>query len=177
MPTLLVAPLSRIAETSIDHGACEMISLLGAGHAFHRPASIARDRHLSVDFNDIAEDMPGFVAPQTEHVRRILAFAETWDQRAPLLIHCWMGISRSPAAAILIALALAPEDDEVRLAQALRAASPSATPNPRLIALGDALLGRGGRLERAVRDIGRGSDAMEGEPFALTFGVSEKIQA
>ena len=67
----------------------------------------------------------------------------------------------------LVAAALAPHRDEMELARELRALSPSATPNARLIALADALLRREGRMVEAVRSIGRGCDAFEGEPFAL----------
>jgi predicted protein tyrosine phosphatase len=83
-----------------------------------------------------------------------------------MVIHCWLGISRSPAAAPITACALEPDQDEMALAERLRAASPFITPNARLIEIGDAMLGRGGRLIRAIRAIGRGADAFEG---ALLF--------
>ena len=60
-----------------------------------------------------------------------------------------------------------PEQDEARLAMQLRRLSPSATPNIRLIALADQLLARQGRMETAIRTIGRGADAFEGEVFSL----------
>ena len=66
-----------------------------------------------------------------------------------------------------IAAALAPKRDEAELAQTLRALSPSATPNPRLIAVADALLERNGRMIEAIQSIGRGADAFEGTPFEL----------
>ncbi len=49
----------------------------------------------------------------------------------------------------------------------MRFLSPSATPNPRLIEVADAILGRQGRMIAAIRAIGRGADAFEGAPFAL----------
>ncbi|WP_250130390.1 tyrosine phosphatase family protein, partial [Escherichia coli] len=79
-------------------------------------------------------------------VLKLIEFAHEWDQTAPLLIHCWMGVSRSPAAAVIAALSLYPDQDETELALRLRAASPYATPNARIIAIGDRLLGRKGRL-------------------------------
>ena len=57
----------------------------------------------------------------------------------------------------------------MRLAQRLRAASPTATPNGRLIETADALLGRGGRMRAAIAAIGMGALAYEGEPFHLPF--------
>ena len=86
-----------------------------------------------------------------------------------MVIHCWAGISRSTASAYIAASVLNPELDEVHLATRLRAASPSATPNPRLIALADTILDRKGRMMAAIADIGRGADAFEGTPFELVY--------
>jgi len=170
---VVVSPLSAIAEAAATHGAREMISLLGENHKFHRPGVIDGQRHLVLDMNDIAVETKGFVLPQDHHVQRLLGFARTWDRRAPLVVHCWMGISRSPAAALLVALAIEPDQDDDALARRMRAASPFSTPNMRLVEIGDRLLGRNGRLERAVRAIGRGADAYEGRCFALTVSPDD----
>ena len=90
-----------------------------------------------------------------------------WDRAEPMLIHCYAGVSRSTAAAFIAACALKPERDEFEVARALRAASPTATPNARLVALADAALGRDGRMSEAIAAIGRGEDCFEGTPFAL----------
>ena len=89
------------------------------------------------------------------------------DRTEPMVIHCWAGISRSTAAAYIAACTLGPDRDEVEVANVLRAAAPSATPNARLVALADAALGRRGRMVRAIERIGRGADAFEGTPFAM----------
>ncbi|HET7411244.1 MAG TPA: tyrosine phosphatase family protein [Pararhizobium sp.] len=177
MPYIIVSPLSRLAETVVAHGVREMVSLIGRNHEFHRPAVIDERRHLLVDVNDIAAEAKGLILAQEHHVDRLFRFAQGWDRRAPLVVHCWMGISRSPAAALLVALALNPEQDEDLLARRLRAASPFATPNARLIEIGDGMLGRDGRLIRAVRAIGRGADAYEGLPFTLTLKPEDPMPA
>ncbi|MFS2176358.1 tyrosine phosphatase family protein [Rhizobium pisi] len=170
MTFIVVSPLSRIAEMAVRHKARDMISLIAKEQAFHRPGVIAADRHLTLAMNDIAfKGTGGLVAPDETHVRGIIDFAASWRQETPLLIHCWMGVSRSPAAALIAALSLAPDQSEEALAQRLRVASPFATPNTRLIEIGDALLGRGGRLVAAVRAIGRGADADGDAPFVLAI--------
>lgn len=173
MSYIVVSPLSAIAEAAVAHGAREMISLLGENHAFHRPGVIDGRRHLLLDMNDIAIETDGLVLPQDHHVERLVAFARAWDRRAPLVVHCWMGISRSPAAALLAALAVNPDQDDDALARRLRAASPFSTPNGRLVEIGDRLLRRNGRLVRAVRAIGRGADAYEGRCFAFTVSPDD----
>lgn len=169
MSQIVVSPLSRIAELAVRHKAREMITLMAEKQDFHRPAVISADRHLKLGVNDITFAGTGdLIAPQERHVLEIIEFARAWDQSAPLLIHCWMGVSRSPAAALIASLAVAPGDDDEALALRLRAASPYATPNSRLIEIGDSLLSRGGRLTAAVKAIGRGADADGNAPFVLT---------
>ncbi|OWV89691.1 protein tyrosine phosphatase [Rhizobium sp. N122] len=170
MSFIVVSPLSRIAEMAVRHKARDMISLIAKEQAFHRPGGIAANRHLTLAMNDIAfKGTGGLVAPDETHVQGIIDFAASWRRETPLLIHCWMGVSRSPAAALIAALSLAPDQSDEQLADRLRAASPFATPNARLIEIGDALLNRGGRLVAAVRAIGRGADADGNAPFVLAI--------
>ncbi len=84
-----------------------------------------------------------------------------------MLIHCWAGVSRSTAAAYIIACQRAPGRSEAEIAQALRAAAPYATPNPLMISLADAALGRAGRMSAAIAQVGRGADTFEGALFEL----------
>jgi predicted protein tyrosine phosphatase len=82
-------------------------------------------------------------------------------------MHCYAGISRSTAGAYVAACALNPRRDELAIARALRLASPTATPNYRIVALADQALGRAGRMTTAIEHIGRGAMAFEGDPFRL----------
>lgn len=168
MPRIVVSPLARIAEMAVRHGCTEMLSLVAKGQDFHRPAVISKARHLTLGMNDISfAGTAGLIAPQEEHVQQIVAFAQDWDRTRPMLVHCWMGVSRSPAAAIIAALAVEPEQEDRDLVERLRLASPYATPNTRIVEIGDAVLSRGGRLVAAVRSIGRGADTDGNVPFVL----------
>ena len=169
MGRIVVAPLGRIAELAVRHGCREMLSLVAPRQDFHRPAVIDAQRHLILGVNDIAfAGTGGLVAPGEEHVAAIVAFARGWNREAPLLVHCMMGVSRSPAAALIAALAVHPDQDDEALAARLRRASPQATPNARLIEIGDRLLRRDGRLIAAVRGIGRGADYAGDGPFSFS---------
>jgi predicted protein tyrosine phosphatase len=167
MPTLHVCPLSRLHDIVAETRASHVVSLMGIGAEVPRLTGIAAERHLFIGVSDIVEPLEGHVLAGVEHMERLLAFIGTWGRESPLVLHCWAGISRSTAGAFIAACALAPERDEASIAQALRAASPSATPNPRFVALADDILGRRGRMVDAIRSIGRGADAMEGTPFML----------
>jgi predicted protein tyrosine phosphatase len=167
MPTLHVCSLSRLAETVAATRASHVVTLINAATVVERPPSIEEARHLFIGVSDIVDPLDGHIVPGAEHVERLTTFVRAWPREAPLVIHCWAGISRSTAAAFISTCMLAPERTEMDVALALRAASPSATPNARLVAVADDMLGRGGRMVDAVRAIGRGADAFEGAPFML----------
>ncbi|MER8502796.1 MULTISPECIES: tyrosine phosphatase family protein [unclassified Mesorhizobium] len=162
-----VCSLSKVEETVAKTGAGRLLSLLAAGTEVVRPASITRENHLHLVMHDIAVAQEGMTMPGEEHVVTLLDFARQWDRSRPLVVHCHAGISRSTASAYIIAAALAPKRDEAELAETLRRLSPTATPNPRLIAIADTLLDRRGRMIEAIQAIGRGADAFEGTPFEL----------
>jgi predicted protein tyrosine phosphatase len=170
MPRIHVCSLALIGQTVEQSGARSLVTLLNPGTRVVRPPGIAPERHLYIGIADILEEAPDHVLPADAHVRELLDFVGAWDRAAPLLIHCFAGVSRSTAAAFISVCALAPRRDEGEIALALRAASRTATPNARLVALADALLGRAGRMTRAIDDIGRGEDCFEGVPFALEIG-------
>jgi len=172
MSFIVVCPLSRVEEAAKKYQTREMITLMNDNTNVSRPAGIAAEHHLVLTLNDINKIIPGLVHPQESDVNKLIEKAWSWDQRAPLLIHCWMGISRSTAAAYIIAATLNPAEDEFTLAERLRSSAPFATPNKRLIALGDKILGRENRMIKAIETIGRGAEVAEGDIFTLDISES-----
>ena len=162
-----VCSLSRLHATVAQTGARHMVTLINDGTLVKRPACVPADDHLFLAMHDITAEQEGFNAPAERHVRDLIAFVTRWPRETPLVVHCWAGISRSTAAAFIAACALNPGRNEAAIAQALRRASPSATPNARLVALADAILERDGRMSAAIAAIGRGADSAEGTPFRL----------
>ncbi|MEO1311986.1 MAG: protein-tyrosine phosphatase family protein, partial [Pseudomonadota bacterium] len=123
--------------------------------------------HLRVAIDDVRAPLPDTVPPDRRHVERIVDFLDGWRPETPLLVHCWAGISRSTATAFIAACLHNPKADEKALADALRAASPTAYPNTRIVAFADDILGRGGRMDAAVAQMGRGDVAEIAEPFHI----------
>ena len=162
-----VCSLARLQETVDGIGARHVVSLLGDEFRVQRPLGIAPENHLWLRLHDICSPLDGYVLPGEEHVADLLQFVHGWDRRTPLVMHCFAGISRSTASAFACVCALSPHRDEVSIAKALRRASPTATPNTRIVCLADRLLGRQGRMIAAVETIGRGVAASEGTPFRL----------
>jgi predicted protein tyrosine phosphatase len=172
MPHIIVTSLARLPDTARLHNPRDMITLINSGTPVTRPDCIEPERHLFLGFNDIVEAQPGMTPPGEDHVIQLVSFARNWDRAAPLLIHCFAGISRSTAAAYIAAIAIEPDQQEEALARELRMRAPSATPNSRLIAIADDILGRNGRMVAAIGAIGRGEDAFEGTPFILPVRTS-----
>src|SRR6476469_9638532 len=117
--------------------------------------------------DDITEQIDGFVAPTDSHIEQVLNFVRGWDRSAPLVVHCYAGISRSTASAFAAACALNPHRDELDIARKIRAASPIASPNRRIVGLADRAFGRDGRMLRALDAMGPGAMLSEGRPFLI----------
>jgi predicted protein tyrosine phosphatase len=161
---IIVSPLSAVPRLVSDPGVTHVLGLLGP-ESQHPELGLAEDNHLRLVFHDITGPMEGMVAPMRGHMEAIIDFVERWDRSGGLLIHCWAGISRSTASAFTAMCLLHPERDEHEIARELRTHSPVATPNRRMIAFADEILGRNGRMSAAVEDIGPGENAYEGVIF------------
>jgi len=162
-----VCSLARLHETVESVRASHIITLMRNTDKVMRPQSVAEPNHLILNMDDICEPLEGYELPGEVHVERLIQFVRGWDRSAPIVVHCYAGISRSTAAAYTAACTINPERDEAEIAKALRSASPIATPNARIVALADQALGRSGRMVRAIQEIGVGQSAYEGNPFRI----------
>jgi predicted protein tyrosine phosphatase len=162
-----VCSLAALHPTVEATGASHILTVMANVGQVQRPASVLEANHLRVSMDDITEHMDGFVAPSDQHIEQVLAFVRAWDRSAPLVVHCYAGISRSTASAFAAACALNPHRDEAAIARQIRAASPIASPNRLLVALADRALGRDGRMLRALDQMGPGNMTIEGRPFRV----------
>jgi predicted protein tyrosine phosphatase len=167
MTAIIVCPLSRLPETVAQSGARHVVTLINRDTPVPRPIEVGEADHLFLGMHDICDPADGMICPAEEHLAELFEFVARWDRRAPLVVHCFAGISRSTAAAFSAYCALRPDLDEAEIGARLRSRSPEATPNARVVTLADAILRRDGRMVRAVQAIGRGVDAYEGSVFAL----------
>jgi predicted protein tyrosine phosphatase len=162
-----VCSLSLLHKTVEDTGARHVVSLIGDEVVIERPSAVMEENYLRLRLHDISSPLDGHIMPDEEHIADLLNFVRRWDRRAPMVVHCYAGISRSTASAYASVCALNPRRDEESIALALRRASPTATPNIRIVSLADRLLGRDGRMVAAIEMIGRGVMATEAAPFRL----------
>jgi len=170
MPRLHVCSLTRLHDTVRATGAGDVVTLIKNIGQVRRPETVAETRHLALDFADIIAPKEGEVLADESHVEALLTFVQSWNRAAPLVIHCYAGVSRSTAGAFITACALRPDRHEAEWAGDIRRASPTATPNLHLVTMADRILGREGRMVAAIEKIGRGTDCFEGVPFHLDIG-------
>ena len=163
--TIVVCPLHEVDEAVRRWQPSHVIAMASPGaETAGFPTGIER---LTLTFHDIPRPQPSLQAVSQADVDRLLAFARAWPRTSPLLIQCWAGVSRSPAAAYAVTCALSVAGQERELAQRLRAVAPFATPNPLVVELCDRALDRGGRMSRAIAEIGRGAETASGATFTL----------
>ena len=123
---LHVCSLAALPETVRATRASHVLTVMANVEQVERPASVLPANHLRVAMDDITEHIDGFTAPCEAHVEKVLAFVRGWDRNAPMVVHCYAGISRSTASAFAAACALNPHRDEIEIARKSRAGgSPS----------------------------------------------------
>ncbi|GJM03581.1 MAG: protein-tyrosine-phosphatase [Rhodomicrobium sp.] len=164
---IIGSPLSQVETALAKYKAGWLVSAINKDTMLETPASLQATRHLKLAMNDISAARDGFVLPSDDHVKRLVQFVDGWDMSQPILVHCWAGVSRSTAGVYISLCHLNPNHDEGEIAAMLRQASPTATPNMRLIALADDYLGREGRMIAAIDKIGRGEMTYEGQVFSV----------
>ena len=155
--TALDVTICGLSELGLfrDAGLTHAVSILDAG--FSRPVALdfcPMDNQLHLRFDDVIDDgpTPGGGPPEPAHIAEILAFGRSLPNDPPvrLLIHCFGGISRSTATAILLLAQRDPGRDPGEIIAEVVRRRPQAWPNLRIIELGDELLGRQGSLVAAV---------------------------
>jgi predicted protein tyrosine phosphatase len=162
-----VCSLARLHATVEETKARHIVTLLRLTDRVQRPNAVAPENHLVLAVDDISTPQDGYTVPGEEHVARLIAFVGTWDRAAPMVVHCYAGISRSTAGAYVAACALNPARDEQEIAWEIRRASRTAAPNAAIVSIADRLLKRDGRMVKAIETIGPGHFAEEGVPFRL----------
>jgi predicted protein tyrosine phosphatase len=167
MPSILVCPLSAVPDCIRLHTPSHLVTLLSPEYMIETPDGFAAERHLRLPVDDVVDVQAGASPPTSEHVQRLLEFARRWDAKAPLLVHCWAGISRSMAGAFAVLCDRLGPGREDEVARTIRERAPHADPNRLIIRLADEALDRRGRMIGAVDAMGRGALAVEGVPVSF----------
>ena len=100
---IYVSSLSALDSVAATLASFDLLTLLSPDHPPAEWSGPARGRHLRLAFHDIVEPVAGLIQPDRTTVEAILGFGRARGDRRAILIHCWAGISRSSAAAFMIA--------------------------------------------------------------------------
>ncbi len=133
-------------------GPSHLISIIQQEFQPQRPASIRPEHHLRVAVHDISEPDGWGTLTGAEDVRAVIDFVDSWHpESGDLLVHCYAGVSRSTATALIAHFVKTGNLDGST--RELRRAAPHASPNRRIVALADEELGLGGTLIQAVETL------------------------
>lgn len=168
---LIVCPLASLTEVAAAHRPSHVLSLLAPGQDGPLPEAPGT---LALRFHDIAAPQDGLTPPDQTMIAALLDFGAAWNGAAPLLAHCWFGISRSPAAAFILLCQRNPQVPEIEIARGLRRTMAFATPNRLMVALADRQLGRRERMMEAIAAIGRGDGLFSGSHIELPAWSGER---
>ena len=152
MSRLHVCSLAEMPDHAESLRPDRVITLLQPEWQPPTPPVVAPEHHYRVEINDITEPLEDQILPSREHVEGLIRFLES-AREASLLVHCYAGVSRSTAAA-LIAMVLDAPGREREATRALRAAASYAQPNRLIIRLADEILDRRGGLVAALAVMG-----------------------
>ena len=121
-----------------------LISVIDPGYEPKTPQGI--NLHLKLGFDDILEissdnqmyrlntDEVPQLPPNKKHADMIENFANSWNGKTPIVIHCWCGVSRSMAAATYF-MCRENSSNIDRNIRYIRSIAPHANPNKFLINL------------------------------------------
>jgi predicted protein tyrosine phosphatase len=149
MDKLFVCSLERLHGEAARLQPEQIISMLDPGTPLTTPDSVDADRHHRFFFHDISDLVEDQIAPSHEHIERVLEIGTNWAADEPLLIHCYAGVSRSTAAALILLCQRNP-GREKEAARLVRQRGAHAWPNRLMIQIADDLLQREGRMIDAL---------------------------
>jgi predicted protein tyrosine phosphatase len=163
---IVVSSFWALEETLERYKPAHLVSLMDNVEAVPTPTYINANNHLRLGFHDVEWKIPG-ISPSMADIEKIIELALRWNGRSkPILFHCINGVSRSPAAGLILASVLQP-NNEAKLAWHLKQQAPYCHPNRLMIELADQALSLGGKLIDAVAYMGEPDDKVRSEPFVL----------
>ncbi|MGA1343652.1 MAG: tyrosine phosphatase family protein [Hyphomonas sp.] len=141
----------NVAETTRRLQPDAVISIMDAAHLAPH-LFLVPERHLHLGFHDVEKPQSGKALPTRDQIAKMIEFAEHHRKSGArhLLIHCMAGVSRSSAAAYILAVSVRKEDP-LRAATQLFRTAPFADPNMLMIRHADELGGWKGAMLSAVR--------------------------
>jgi len=168
---IIVAPLNHLDRLVADEDPEQVLSVISEELMPETPLGFSARNHHRIPVHDISTPAPGMTIPGIEHATAILECASQWRREGTYVVHCWAGVSRSGAAALLTLASLHP-GRETDVARYMRARSIFAQPNRALIRAGDEVMGLNGRLVEAVEAMSPADLTAYGTPYRMCTSLT-----
>jgi predicted protein tyrosine phosphatase len=141
-----------------------LISIIQPAYQPDRPGEIDDANHHRVVVDDISEPTADRLLIDSDDVRALVDFIHTWEpDSGSLLVHCYAGVSRSTATALIAHVINT--GDPLHSAMALRRAAPHARPNRLMVILADEVLKLDGALIAALEIMGDATQSVVEAPL------------
>jgi len=175
--TIFVTSLFDMPHYVRELAPARVVSIIQPELQPSRPGELPAPAHLRVGVHDISEHRDDHVLAQHHHIEELVDFVNTWDpDEGAFLTHCYAGVSRSTATALIAATMKT--GDPSWSALRLRAAAPHAYPNRHIVSLADEILGLSGALVDACEAMGDSSASVaEGPLTVLRIGDEQRNPA
>jgi predicted protein tyrosine phosphatase len=172
--TIFVTSLFDMPHYVRELSPARVVSIIQPELQPQRPEELPEPAHLRVGVHDISDYREDHILAGHADIEALVDFVHGWNpDEGGFLTHCYAGVSRSTAAALIAATIKT--GDAHWSALRLRAAAPHAYPNRHIIALADEILGLTGDLIDACEAMGSSEvSVMEGPLTVLRIGEEQR---
>src|ERR1700722_9291353 len=147
--SFIIAPLAHVAELQDTRDITKMLGIIEFD-----PRAAYSKTSKSINTLILVSDHENYVdetSPSVTTIERILAFGASIKTTDAVLIHCFAGISRSTAAALIIFYSIVKDADLA--AEYVLKCQPLAAPNRVIVSLADSFLRADGQLNRVAKEM------------------------
>lgn len=160
-----VCGLAEVPEFAARLIPSRMVSLLDPDTPVTKPVSVSH--HLHLKMRDI-RDPKDPSAPNPRMIEKLLDFDRQAGVDDFTLVHCFAGISRSTAAALVLVCLRYGTRELPNAVDWLWKTRPEVCPNMLLLSVGDLVLGTGQSLQRAGKVLRQRQDDLM-SPFSMSM--------
>jgi len=114
-------------------------------------AAFGPHSRCTLRFHDAVSGQGSLTLPETHHIHQLLTFGGPIKAQHRVLVHCYAGLCRSTAAALLLLAQSDRASTPQTVVRRLLKIAPHAWPNVRMLQLGDEILGYDGSLVNAMQ--------------------------
>lgn len=171
-PMIHITSLADFSGHAMEIRPSHVVSMLADDDFPATPESVSGENHLRLTFDDINQPLPGHSPPGLEHLERLIDFGQRWNGNGSLISHCFAGVSRSSAAALILLSQVNP-GREREIGALMRARGPHFQPNRLMIEHAEQLLQAGGRLLEALGAMGSAEPLSPWRPVTLPVRLDE----